>query len=469
MKRQTKYALVAATLLVTSASSVYAADAATPVKAKKATHHARAAKKAAAPVAVAPVATAAPVVAAPAVAPVAEAPVNTGFEALYKDATIFGEARYRYEFVDQDGPAPVTNDANASTLRVNLGYKTGVYQGFQALIEGQVVQHIGGRFFNDSINGKTTYPAVTDPDVTVLNEFWLSNNSLPETVVKVGRQKINIDNQRFIGTVDWRQNDQTFDAVNVVNTSIKGLELYYAYLWDVNRIQGPDFATGQLNSDSHIAHASYKVADWLNITAYGYWMDFDNSTSLSNQTYGLRLAGTTPITEGWNFIYEAEGAKQYDYASSTLNYDEDYFHIVPGIKGHGLTVKGGLEFLGGNGTTGFQTPLATLHKFNGWADKFLTTPANGLMDYYGVVSYQLSGLHAYVDGVELTAAYHKYNGDKRGDFGSEADFSIGKSFKLTGTQPIKSVDFLIKFATYDAHDAPYTDTQKAWAQVGFKF
>ena len=28
----------------------------------------------------------------------------------------------------------------------------------------------------------------------------------------------------------------------------------------------------------------------------------------------------------------------------------------------------------------FKTPLATLHKFQGWADKFLGTPANGVKD-----------------------------------------------------------------------------------------
>lgn len=392
-----------------------------------------------------------------------------GPEALYKDGKIFGEVRYRYEFVDQDGPAPVTQDANASTVRVNLGYKTGVYQGFQALIEGQVVQHIGGHFFNDSINGKTTYPAVTDPDVTVLNEFWLSNNSLPETVVKVGRQKINIDNQRYIGTSNWRQNDQTFDAVNIVNTSIKGLELNYAYLWNVNRIQGPEFTTGRLNSETHIAHAAYMAADWLTATAYGYWMDFDNSASLSNQTYGVRLTGNTPLCENTTFIYEAEGAWQIDNGSNPTKYNAWYFHVVPGVKAYGASLKGGLEYLAGNGTMGFQTPLATLHAFNGWADKFLTTPANGLLDFYGVASYQFSNINKYVDGIELVAAYHKFNGDKTGDFGSEIDLSLGKTFKLSEDMFFKSIDFTLKYANYEADDAPYTDTQKAWAQIGLKF
>ena len=39
--------------------------------------------------------------------------------------------------------------------------------------------------------------------------------------------------------------------------------------------------------------------------------------------------------------------------------------------------------------TSFQTLLATLHKFQGWADKFLTTPPNGIRDLYGSAGYTL--------------------------------------------------------------------------------
>ncbi len=456
LKNQKKIALIAATLLVAS----------TPAFAAEKTKKNRAAKSP--PVVAAPAPVVAPAASVPVAAPTPVVASN-GPEALYRDGKVSGEVRYRYEFIDQDGPAPITRDAKASTVRVNLGFKTGVYQGFQAGIEGQTVQHIGARLFNDSINGATSYPAVTDPDVTVLNELWLSNNSLPETVVKVGRQKINIDNQRFIGTVNWRQNDQTFDAVNVVNTTIPGLELMYGYLWNVNRIQGPDFATGRLNSDTHIAHAAYKAADWLTATAYGYWMDFDNSRTLSNQTYGLRLTGSTPICENMSFFYEAEGARQMDYGTNTTKYNAWYFHVVPGIKAHGATLKGGLEYLGGDGTMGFQTPLATLHIFNGWADKFLTTPTNGLLDYYGVASYQFSGIHRFVDGIEVVGAYHKYYGDKTGNFGSELNFAVTRGFKLPEGTPFKTIDVALKYANYDAKDAPYTDTQKVAVQFGVKF
>lgn len=389
-------------------------------------------------------------------------------ESIVTDGNFFGEARYRYEFVDQNG---ITEEANASTVRTNVGFKTGVYRDFQALIEAQLVNTIGANAFNDTVNGKTTHPVVADPDVTELNELWLSYAGLPDTVVKVGRQKINIDNQRFVGTVGWRQNDQTFDAGAIMNSSIPGLELMYAHVANVNRIQGDDHPLGDLDTETHIAHANYNVADWLNITGYGYWIDIDLAAALSSKTYGLRLTGNAPINDHWTFFYEAEAATQDDHGNNTASYDEEYYHIAPGIKGHGFTLEAGYEELGGNGTSAFQTPLATAHKFNGWADAFLTTPAAGLEDVYVSASYQVSGTDSAFDGTKFTAVYHDFDSDDggTGDFGDELDLSVGKSFTLPDAgQPFKKVNVLLKYADYDG-DSGVASREKFWLQVGVKF
>ena len=59
-----------------------------------------------------------------------------------------------------------------------------------------------------------------------------------------------------------------------------------------------------------------------------------------------------------------------------------------------LEFKLGYEELGSNaGLYGLQTPLATLHAFNGWADKFLVTP----VDIPDVAAFTLG--RARVDGV----------------------------------------------------------------------
>ncbi len=391
-------------------------------------------------------------------------------ESIVTDGSFFGEMRYRYESVNQNGPAPIVNDANAATLRTNVGFKTGEYKKFQALIEAQIVQNLGANDFNDTVNRQTTYPVVADPDVTEINELWMTYSGLPDTVLKVGRQKVNLDNQRFVGTVNWRQNDQTYDAATIINSSIPDLNLMYVFVGNVNRIQGGEHALGDLNTETHLAHANYQVSDWLNVTGYGYWLDIDLASTLSSKTYGLRLTGDVPINDEWTFFYEAEAATQSDYGNDAVNYDENYYLLAPGVKGYGWSFQLGYEELGGNGTNAFQTPLATGHKFNGWADKFLTTPNQGLQDSYLSTSYKFSGNKNYLDGLKITGVYHEFNGGSSGNFGSEINLAAGKKFTLPDAgQPFNAVNVLLKYADYNADDAPFTDTEKLWLQVGIKF
>lgn len=200
-------------------------------------------------------------------------------------------------------------------------------------------------------------------------------------------------------------------------------------------------------------------------------MDFDEAQSSSNKTYGARLTGKYALSNDWTASYEAEYAHQTDHANNTADYSENYYHIAPQISGHGFTLKAGYEVLEGDGTNAFQTPLATLHKFNGWADKFLSTPANGLEDAYILASYKASGTDTFLDGTKLTAVYHDFDGHEAGDYGSEFDLAIGKSFDLPQAAGplLKKLNVTLKYADYNADDTPYTDTEKFWLQIGLKF
>ena len=388
-------------------------------------------------------------------------------ETIIKDGKFFGEVRYRYENVDQDG---IADKANASTVRTNIGFETGKYEGFKALIEAQIVQNIGSEDFNDTTNGKTAKPVIADPDTTEINQLWLSYNILPDSVVKLGRQKIGFDNQRFVGGVNWRQNDQTYDAIGLTSHSIENLELTYHYISNVNRIQGNDHPLGDLDSNIHLARASYQFANWLTATGYGYWLDFDIQPQLSSKTFGIHVQGDTPINDTWSFAYEADIATQEDHANNTASYDEEYYHFAPTIQGLGWRFTLGYEVLGGDGTNSFQTPLATAHKYNGWADKFLSTPVDGLQDMYATIGYKASGIHDWIDGTKFSATYHDFEGDEDGDFGTEIDLSVGKTFTIADDgQPFKNISVLLKYADFDSEDAPYKDTQKFWLQIGTKF
>ena len=152
--------------------------------------------------------------------------------------------------------------------------------------------------------------------------------------------------------------------------------LDYSYITKRNRI----FAEAKdIDSNDHLLNASYKTGIGK-VTAYGYLLEVDNDTDNSLDTFGLRLNGGKDIT------YSVEYATQSS-ESGVTSYDADYLLAEVGTKFSGIGLKLGYELLGSDdGNYGFSTPLATLHKFNGWSDQFLNTPKEGLQDLYRSVS-----------------------------------------------------------------------------------
>ena len=406
---------------------------------------------------------------APVVSPAAAPAASDPFAGLSTDSlgyalvkgTPWIDLRYRYENVSQDGFA---QDAYASTIRTKIGYKTALWNGFQVAIEGENIKALGADHYNSTTNGKTQFPIVSDPEDTLLNQLYISYQGLPKTNITVGRQLINLDNQRFIGSVDWRQNDQTFDAASISSQFIDKASIYYAYLRKINRITGPSATNGSYESDSHIVNASYEFAPFLKLTAYDYALDFNDAASSSSNTYGARATGKYAVNSDLSLIYAGEFAHQVDYGSNTANYDANYYLIEPGISWNGFTAKLGYEVLEGDGTAthAFQTPLATLHAFNGWADKFLTTPANGLEDRYVSLGYKVPVGPQYLKGTELTVAYHDYQANHtNSDYGTEWDANIQQTFYDHYTLGLK-------FADYSA-DTFGADTTKVIATVRVKY
>ena len=173
------------------------------------------------------------------------------------------------------------------------------------------------------------------------------------------------------------------------------------------------------------------------------------------------MAGARSVGKGGKLLLAAEYARQSDHAANPADFGLDYVLIEPGFTASGLTVKAGFERLEGNGTTALQTPLATLHAFNGWADKFLSTPANGLRDLYADAGYKFGEGSAF-RGLTLRIAYH--------DFAStRGNLSYGNEWDALFAYPLsKRIGLFAKFASYDAKDLA-TDTRKVWFQVEAKF
>ena len=204
------------------------------------------------------------------------------------------EVRYRYEFVDQDNPL---DQAHASTVRTRLGYRTGDFQGFEVFAEAEDVTAVGNENYNSTINDTTDHSVVADPTETEVNQIYVRYKGLPDTTLTYGRQRFALDNHRFIGTVGWRQNEQTFDAFIGANESLPDTTITAGYLYNANRIFSDASPNGNFPMQSPILNVQYQGLAAGTLTAYGYLFDFTTADVNSTQNFGLRFTGGTDVTE----------------------------------------------------------------------------------------------------------------------------------------------------------------------------
>lgn len=368
------------------------------------------------------------------------------------------DTRLRYEFVDQDS---LPDDAEAVTLRARLGFQTGAIWRTKLLAEGEFLWPLRDDY-NSTLNGKTAFPVVADPESYEVNRVQLVNTSLPQTTVTLGRQRIILDNHRFVGDVGWRQNEQTYDALRVVNTSIANLTIDVSYLDQVNRVYGQDSPQGRYEGNTLLANLAYQLPIG-SLTAFGYWLDFDPiaevpaAASDSSETYGLRFAGERPAGKV-KLLYAASWATQREYADNPLTFEDDYYLLELGVSLQQYSLGVGIEVLQGEGTKGFTTPLATLHKFQGWADKFLTTPVDGVEDRYVHAGLAFKNVGA-VASLSGQVVYHDFQAERGSlDYGSEIDLQLQAKWQRFAA--------MIKYADYSA-DGFADDTTKFWLQFEY--
>jgi len=354
------------------------------------------------------------------------------------------DVRYRYESVEQTGAA---HDATASTLRTRLGYRTGDLGGNTVYLEFEDIVAIGPDKYNSTRNEYTTYPVVLDPEGTGVNQVYLERGRRDGVTLRIGRQRIVLDNARFVGDVGWRQNQQTYDAVSLVDSHTKGVTLTYVYLWNVS---GVDFAdTAQ---DSHLVNLAFRGTDRGSLVLYGYWLNNNDAPATSSVTYGGRYGGRYAREDGAATL-TLEYARQAEYAGSGIG-DNDYKFAEVTAGSDRSTAGAAYEVMGGDGTTAFQTPLATKHAFDGWADQFLTTPADGLVDT--AFTLAVRGQSTTLKGV-----YHRFTADRgSATYGTEWDAVLERKL---GDHTLG-----VKYADYAA-DSFGADTKKLWVYGEARF
>lgn len=391
-----------------------------------------------------------------------------------KESTAKLSLRPRYENVQTENLTTGKEaTSEAFTLKTRLTYTTGKFYDVSAVLEFDDVTALRDVDYNDGAGSGGDNPAIVDPEGTEVNQAYLSFTGFEKTDVRWGRQRILLDNQRFVGGVGWRQNEQTYDAFTVGNTGIPGLTAFYANISNVNRIFGeqagdplPKSNWGNHSHDTNLVNVGYQFEGIGKLSGYYYDIDNEYVSGLSSATMGIRFAGATSF-DAVKLDYELEYADQEDSGDNTKKYSADYSLISVAGTMSGFTLGIAQESLGADiaASQGFTTSLATLHKFQGWADVFLGTPSTGIDDMY--VTFK-AGLPM---GMSFIAMYHDFESaenvaaDKSSDFGSELDMALTKKWSNGATLQLKYADF--SGEKNAAHATATSDVTKVWVTATY--
>lgn len=415
-----------------------------------------------------------------AVAIAAETPDPTFKEAL-TEGKLGAEVRLRYERVaEKNLPPTMESKADALTVRLALGYTTKVWKGLSASAQYEGVFALVDDY-NAYPGTASEYPVVADPEDSGLNQAWVRYQNGGENwsaKATFGRQEVNLLNQRWLGAVAWRQNHQSFDAASVSAKLPASLTLDYTYLSKVHRIVGDHAPAagfgndGEADMEGHAFSLAWKADKKLSVSGYGLMVDMDKPyVGISSSTLGVRIAGPWSLSDSIAIPFAFDIAQQSEYGGRTVEFSGDYLAAEGGISWKGLSAKLMYEQLGSDdGLAAVQSPFATLHAFNGWADVFLNTPVNGLITKGLVIDGPIPGLPR----VSGTIGAFQFESDENSlDYGSELDLQL--TWKPLATE--KELLLGAKIAWFEGDDAftgtrayaAETDVSKymVWTQYAF--
>lgn len=390
------------------------------------------------------------------------------------------EVRGRYEAVDQTHTATLLDKGDAFTVRTRLGWETAEWNGLKGLVEFEDVRQVGNEHYAVNVPGaatpplngadKSRYPIINDPDVTELNRAQLTWTPSAALQVTAGRQRINIDDQRFVGGVAWRQDEQTFDAVRA-DVALGRFKATYAYVTHINRILGE---LRDWDSDSHLFNATWSPAEALRLQGFVYALDFGNSAANSSITRGAKASGKAWLGL-YQLAYNATFARQSDYRHNTANFDLDYVSGDLAATFDIYTARIAYESLEGDGTRGFTTPLATVHAFNGWSDAFVSPGGNksfvdGIEDRNLGVNVKPRFKATYFFNTDLIVRYHDFDDQRTGaDLGHEWDVQFTAAITPKLTLLVKYADFQRERTVPVGTATPPASRTKTWLSLEYKF
>ena len=223
----------------------------------------------------------------------------------------------------------------------------------------------------------------------------------------------------------------------------------------------------ELVADNVFLNAGVKQGP-VTVKGFAYLLDYDESIVFANssQTYGIRAVVALPLGKDVKWGLIGSYARQSDYGRNPTAFAADYALLEGTLDYAGFKATAGYELLGSDSgaNVAFQTPLATAHRFNGWADKFLTTPATGLRDFYAGIGHGWPKL-GNMGPLVATFTYHRFYSDRDKIFYGD-EYNAQLTLKVS-----KRLSALLKYADYQrngiASFAGDADTQKLWGQLDY--
>ena len=353
-----------------------------------------------------------------------------------------GDLRLRFQNLERED---FTQDGQALTLRFLGTFEVDIFEktSFLAEIEG-VTALIDN--YNDGTGNNPQLPFIPDPEGLELNRLQIISEAIPKTRLTAGRQRLALDDWRFIGAFPFRQNSQTVEAIRLETTAFGPGILDVGYVNKVRRPLGGDNIGGVFTGDSF--YANYNLATLIGrVSAFHYAADLETALPgplrhiNSSQTTGVRVLGRRDWDK-LSLVWEGSYARQSDYADNPNDYAADYGLAELTLRPGNFAFKFRGEILGSDNGQALQTPLASLHKFQGFSDQFLRTPDDGVRDYSVLAQYDFGAVGPF-SNVTSFARHHWFEADTDGrDYGRELNVSLKAKFNKTG--------FALEYASYKA-------------------
>jgi len=385
------------------------------------------------------------------------------------DNNLDWSARSRY--AEYDG----ADEARAASLLLRLNLDTHWSEMFSTHVQ---LDNVSRAFKNEhsdgvDLNGKPLIPDAGGFDV---NQAYVAAD-FDSVKLQLGRQRINLDDQRFVGGNGFWQNEQTFDALLAKIKLLSNSQLTYAYVDNVNRIFGPNADTylhpgdsaytgpdstrpagllGEHKHNTHLAQFNYNEWDYSQLVIYGFAMDNQTMPSASNNTLGAN----------YTFTYKADAIKYRIKIESALQRQPEaptnpllpFYSLDAGIGISHVEFTGRYEVVSNKDGINFITPLSSSHDFQGLANQSQNYARDGLKDASLGISWRASPF-------KIETQYHQFNAYTVNDYLAQ-ELDVSFSYKPNRKH---AITFLATFFKPEFGIPQKGSTQKFFMDYSYNF